>query len=158
MPILPIILIAVSIFAGGYASCWSVMTKQVIILESQIDLSNHQAADILRDSTIAVASAESAATVANVQLESEHDKSTKLNLDLHNSIINVRMRDPGKHSNGCNAVPKNQDPADFIEPADTGELSAELSDFLKSESFRADTLAVYADECHKFVASNCGIK
>jgi hypothetical protein len=159
MPIITIYaVIAATVFGSGYGACWSHMTKQIATLEAQIDLSNTEAATVLRNSTIAAKQSESDAQVAAVQLQDAHDKSLKLTTDLHHSLLAIRMRDPGQRSDCTNPLPENSHTPGITPAADTGDLSTAASGFLRSEAYRADTLAIYASECHQFVVSNCGIK
>ena len=151
-------LLSAAVFVSGYGACWSTMTKQIAILESQIELSNTESAALLQKAVSATNSAESDASLALMQLENANAKSIKLNTDLHNSLTTVRMRDPGKRSVCTDSLPKSNDTPIIANASDTSDISAESSRFLQSEAYRADALAIYASACHQFVLSNCGIK
>ena len=70
----------------------------------------------------------------------------------------MRLRDP--NAIGCrkNTLPKSNSPALTKDYPESGELSADLTKLLQSESFRADQVMSYANECHEFVINNCGVK
>jgi len=66
------------------------------------------------------------------------------------SFKSVRMYDNGRKSSRCTTA-KVGDSTGSVDPSDDGRLSEEFSTFLKSEAYRADQIAAYAQLCQKFI-------
>ena len=159
MPIIAIYaIIAVTLFGSGYGTCWRVMTRQVAALNAQIEVSNADAKRRLLESTTATEEAERKAAETAQQLEDEYIKNIELNADIARSLATVRMRVKTVNTNCRDTVPKGGSPGTPTDATDTAELPADFERLLRTEGLRADNLAVYADECYRFVNNQCGIK
>jgi hypothetical protein len=159
MPIIAIYaIIAITIFGVGFTTAYKLEHSQINTLELQIKVSNEEARHLLVDATEKVEAAEKVALVTNANLETEHDKNIKLNDDVSSALANVRMRVTTKRANCNSAMPSGSGSRVVIDSTDTTELPDDFKRLLRSETLRADNLAVYANEAYQFVKSNCGIK
>ena len=151
-------LFVLSLFGAGFVTSYQLYHSQVTALELQIKVSNEEAQHLLVDATEKVEAANAAALVTNTHLEIEYDKNIKLNNDLSNSLTNVRMRVTTKHSNCSNPLPASTGSIAIAGSTNTTELPEDFERLLRSETLRADNLAVYANEAFNFIKANCGIK
>jgi len=159
MPIIALYaLLAATLFGSGYGTCWKVMTRQVAVLNAQIEVSNADAKRRLLESTTATEEAERKAAETAQQLEDEYIKNIELNADIARSLATVRMRVKTVNTNCRGTVPKSSSPGTPTDATDTAELPEDFERLLRAEGLRADNLAVYADECYHFVNNQCGIK
>lgn len=94
-------------------------------------------------------------------LESQNVQAQRSINAIHTANIRLaaakRLRDPGYRAPNCRAVPKDTKPtsSDTVAAAG-GELSDQLTNFLLSESYRADQAAIYAKTCHDWAMSVTG--
>jgi hypothetical protein len=152
------LLIAITLFGSGYATAWKVGTQQIIALEAQIIASNADAQQKLLEAIEATERAEQAAANANIQLETEHEKNIEAITAGAGMLGAVRMRVP-VHPKDCGrAVPKSAGAGVIEDSTDTAELPNDLTQLLRSETLRADNLAVYANEAYQYISTKCGIK
>lgn len=151
-------LIALFLVGAGFTTAYKLGHEQVNALEMQIRLSNEDARRKLLGAISQTEAAEQTAALTNILLETEHAKTLKINVDLAGALANVRMRVPTQRTNCNNPVPKGAGSTVAAGATDTTELPAELEGLLRSEAYRADTLAAYAAEAHQFISANCGIK
>ena len=150
--------IAITLFGSGYATAWKVGTQQIIALEVQIIASNTDAQQKLLEAIEATERAEQAAVIANIQLETEHEKNIEAITAGAGMLGAVRMRVP-VHPKDCGrAVPKSAGAGVIEDSTDTTELPNDLTQLLRSETLRADNLAVYANEAYQYISTKCGIK
>ena len=159
MPIIALYaLLAATLFGSGYGTCWKVMTRQVATLNAQIEVSNADAKRRLLESVTATEVAERKAAETAQQLETEYVKNIELNRVVGRSLDAVRMRVKTVRTNCSNTLSKSDNSGTPTGATDLTELPADFTKLLRDESLRADNLAVYADECYKFVNNQCGIK
>ena len=154
------IVIAIAVLSGGFG-----FTLSHMIDKAEIQYMSDSIAAQNREAELQLAALTEEATKA-------HDEALKLNKDLEDaneSAINalnsqrdsfksVRMYDSGRKSSSCATTKSNS--SQTVTEADENryELSNELTEFLKSEAYRADQIAEYAKICQKFVVdNNCGI-
>lgn len=133
--------------AGRIESMEASIATQKAISERLLDYSNKR-----------VKQAEDESLLANNELDKANAQSLETINAYHSKLASVRLYDPGRK--GCrNAVPKSHG-ADVTESqaTDGQELSGITARFLRDEARRADGLRAYADTCHRFVSTNCGIK
>jgi len=155
-----IVIIAVAhivAFGSGFSMAWKAGNRNIAQLEAQIEQSNLSAALVLSDAADRTAKAESEAANTVLLLESEYVKATQSADNTRRTLSAMRLRDPGQRQRCADSVSKSASTQEPETDPDPGQLSKELSGFLRAEAYRADTVANYADECHKFVMSNCGI-
>jgi hypothetical protein len=154
------IVIAIAVLSGGFGFTFSHM-----IDKAEIQHMSDSIAAQNREAELQFATLNDKATKA-------HDEALKLNKDLEDanvSAINalnsqrdsfksVRMYDSGRKSSSCATTKSNSSQDVTAADENRYELSNELTEFLKSEAYRADQIAEYAKICQKFVVdNNCGI-
>jgi hypothetical protein len=153
-----IIAILVASFASGYGVSHQISKAEIQHMSDSITAQNREA--------------ELQLATLNDKATKVHDEALKLNKDLEDanvSAINalnsqrdsfksVRMYDSGRKSSGCATTTSGDTKSPIGAFEDRYELSNELTEFLKSEAYRADQVAEYAKICQKFVVdNNCGI-
>jgi hypothetical protein len=142
----------------GFFTEYKISRAEVEYLGLAIQTQKSEAQTLLSGATERVAKAESEARYVNQQLEKSHESAINSINALHDSLDSARLRDPGRRPSRCNAVPASASSGQPENPADSAELSAELTRFLVDQSYQADRIAAYANECHAFVVEhNCGI-
>ena len=134
------------------------MTRQVAALNSQIEVSNADAKRRLLESVTATETAERKAAEIVQQLENEYVKNIELNRVVGHSLDAVRMRVKTVRTNCSNTLSKSDSSGTPTGATDLTELPTDFEKLLRTEGLRADNLAVYADECYRFVNNQCGIK
>ncbi len=150
--------IAIALFGSGYATAWKAGAEQISTLEAQIEISNHEAKRLLQQATAQTAHAEAEATVANIQLETEHAKNIESVTASAGLLGAVRMRIATKHPNCANTLSKGASAAITTDSTDTTELPTELVALLQTESRRCDQVMAWSEEAYQFISNNCGIK
>jgi len=131
---------------------------EIISMEVAIEKANDQSAAVLAAAKERSEKAQAEAVSINNELEKANESSIQTINYYHSKLADARLRDPGKTS--CtNSVPAgNNSKKPIGSSANDGFLSDEATKFLREESYRADQVTIYAQECYKFVAEhNCGI-
>ncbi len=153
-----LILAAALSFASGYGLSHKIDRAEIIDLELAIQKQKDEAQSILSDAQFRIKESEYKAAQANDQLDQEHETNIKDIMALRDKLGNMRLRDPGSRSSCPSSVPASANTVHPSGEAYSGELSTELSGFLFNQSFVADKVAEYANECYQFVVEqNCGI-
>lgn len=153
-----LILAAALSFASGYGLSHKIDRAEIIGLELAIQKQKDEAQSILSDAQFRIKESEYKAAQANDQLDQEHEANIKDIMALRDKLGSMRLRDPGSRSSCPSSVPAGANTAHPSGEAYSGELSKELSGFLLNQSFVADKVAEYANECYQFVVEqNCGI-
>lgn len=145
-------------FASGYGVSHKIGRAEIIGLELAIQQQKTEAQSILQDAQLKVTESENRAIQINNQLDKEHEENTRDIINLHDQLSTVRLRDPGHRPSCPGSVPTSDSAGHAEDSTGSAELSAELENFLRDQSFAADQVAEYAQECFKFVQSNCGIE
>ena len=151
--------IAISAFLAGFGISHQIDKAEILKMSNGIDVLHREA-----EATIAVLTA---------QAETEHEKALNANKQLEDANVSTikainsqrdafksqRLYDTHRKSSSC-ATAKDSNPTNATNAATeyAPELSNELTEFLKSEAFRADEISAYATLCKQFVVdNNCGI-
>jgi hypothetical protein len=143
--------------ALGFVGEYKISREQIEHMELALQTQKVEAQTLLTAATDRIAKAEADARNANQQLDKSHETAINSINALHDSFATARLRDPGRRpSRGC-AEPTGASAGQPESQADSAELSAELTRFLVDQAYRADQVAVYAETCHRFVSTNCGI-
>ena len=150
MPYL-IVGIIIASFASGYGLSSALNKAELIKMHISIDAMNREAEWTLAALTKEADKAHEEALTLNKELEDANVSAINAINSQHDSFKSVRMYDNSRKSSSC---PKAKD-SDTTEVAradeNRTELSDELSQFLKSEAYRADQIASYAIMCQKFI-------
>ena len=143
--------IIIASFASGYGFAYKVSRTEIREMSESIADMNREADIQLATLTEEADKAHTEALKLNKELEDANVSAINAINSQHDSFKSVRMYDNSRKSSSC---PKAKD-SDTTEVAradeDRTELSDELSQFLKSEAYRADQIASYAIMCQKFI-------
>jgi hypothetical protein len=151
-----ILAIGIAIGAGGM---YRFEHYRVVQLELGIQKANNEAQATLQTAKDAVAAADAERDKQNQELDKANAQSIQTIIAYRDINANDRMRD--RNSKSCsNTLPTNPTTnIDTTNGTNGCELSTELAQLLRSETFRADKTAVEKNELLKFVKDqNCGIK
>ena len=143
--------VVIASFASGYGFSYKVSQAKIQHMSDSIDAMNREAEWTLAALTKEADTAHEEALKLNKELEDANVSAINAINSQHDSFKSVRMYDNTRKGSSC---PKAKD-SDTTEVAradeDRTELSDELSQFLKSEAYRADQIATYAIMCQKFI-------
>ena len=144
------IAILIAGFVSGYGVSHQISKAEIQHMTDSITAMNREAELTLAALTEEADKAHTEALKLNKELEDANVSAINAINSQHDSFKSVRMYDSRKSS----SCPKAKD-SDTTEVAradeDRTELSDELSQFLKSEAYRADQIASYAILCQKFI-------
>ena len=151
--------IIIASFASGYGFAYKVSRAEIRQMSDSIDAMNREAEWTLAALTKEADRTHTEALKLNKELEDANVSAINAINSQHDSFKSVRMYDNSRKSSSCTATKGNNTSATTRPVEDRYELSNELTDFLKSEAYRADQIAQYAILCQKFVVvNNCNIK
>ncbi|MEY3760055.1 MAG: hypothetical protein RIR39_1546 [Pseudomonadota bacterium] len=152
------IALAMILYGAGYLSAWKIDSLKIARLEISIESANDLSKSTLKEAQASVSAAEQQALISSDNFDKERIKNDELNNNFATTFKSMRLRDP--HAIGCrkNTLPKSNSPVPIKDYPESGELSEDLTKLLRSESFRADQMMSYANECYEFVKNNCGVK
>jgi hypothetical protein len=150
--------IIVASFASGYGLSSAVNKAELIKMHFSISAMNREAELQLATLTEEADRAHTEALKLNKELEDANVSTINAINSQRDAFKSVRMYDNSRKSSSCTATKGNNTSTTTSPVEDRYELSDELTNFLKSEAYRADQIAAYAALCQKFVVdSNCGI-
>ena len=135
-------------FTTGFGVSYQISKAQIQHMSDGIAAQN-------REAEIQYANLAEQANKVNTQLEDANATALKTITDQRNAFKSKRMYDTHRKSSSCTS---SNTTSTANTPTDDGELSAEYTEFLKSEAFRADEVSAYAILCKSFVVdNNCGL-
>ena len=153
-----IIAILVASFASGYGVSHQISKAEIQHMSDSITAQNREAELQLATLTDKATKAHDEALKLNKDLEDANVSAINALNSQRDSFKSVRMYDNSRKSSSCTATKGNNSNSTAGATEDRHELSNELTEFLKSEAYRADQIAEYAKICQKFVVdNNCGI-
>ena len=140
MPYIWVALLTVG-FASGYGLSSALSHAEIQQMSDGIAAQNLEAKLTLQILT-------EQADNANKQLEDANDSAIKAINSQRDDFKSKRMYDTHRKSNNCTAT----NTASITDSSFTdGQLSTELTEFLKSEAYRADEISNYATLCNQFI-------
>ena len=143
--------IIIASFASGYGFAYKVSQAKIQHMSDSIDAMNREAEWTLAALTKEVDKAHEEALKLNKELEDANVSAINAINSQHDSFKSVRMYDNSRKSSSCTKT-KDSNPSTVVSTDENRtELSDELSQFLKSEAYRADQIASYAIMCQKFI-------
>ena len=158
---MPYIFIVIAVLSGGFGFTLSHMIDKAEIqhMSDGIAAQNLEAEATIATLTQAADNARVTALNANKQLEDANVSAINAINSQHDAFKSQRMYDTGRKSNSCTPTTGNNTAGTANTTTQYApELSTELTEFLKSESYRADEISNYAILCKQFVIdNNCGI-
>lgn len=142
-------------FAAGFGVSHQLEKAETQRLTMAIERSNSEAEMTLQAAKTKVAASDTAALQFKNQLETAHEQSIQTINTLHDRLATVSL--PASHQNCANTLPASSSAG--IAKTETGseQFSTDFAQLVKTESYRADTVAAYAESCWQFVTNNCGI-
>ena len=150
--------IIIASFASGYGVSSALNKAELIKMHVNITAMNREAELQLATLTEEADRAHTEALKLNKELEDANVSTINAINSQRDAFKSVRMYDNSRKSGSCTATKGNNTSTTTGTDQDRYELSDELTNFLKSEAYRADQIAAYAALCQKFVVdNNCGI-
>jgi hypothetical protein len=146
--------IIVASFASGYGLSSAVNKAELIKMHFSISAMNREAELQLATLTEEADRAHTEALKLNKELEDANVSTINAINSQRDAFKSVRMYDNSRKSSSCTATKGNNTNTTTSPAEDRYELSDELTNFLKSEAYRADQIAAYAALCQKFVVGN----
>ena len=145
------IAILIAGFVSGYGVSHQISKAEIQHMTDSITAMNREAELTLAALTKEADKAHEEALKLNKELEDANVSAINAINSQHDAFKSVRMYDNSWKGSSC---PKAKDSnTTEVARADENrtELSDELSQFLKSEAYRADQIASYAKMCQKFI-------
>ena len=156
MPYIWVALLTVG-FASGYGLSSALSHAEIQHLSDGIAAQNREAELQLATLTEEADKAYRDALKAKQDLEDANVSAINAINSQRDAFKPVRLYDNGRKSSSCPST-KSGNSNTATNTPDDGGLSEELTEFLKSEAYRADQVSAYAVLCKKFVVdNNCGI-
>jgi len=159
MPYIFALIAAVS-FASGFGVSYQISKAEIQEMSNGIDALHREAEATIATLTAQADNAHANALNANKQLEDANVSAINAINSQHDAFKSVRMYDTNRKGSSCTPT-KGDNTAGAANTATqyAPELSTELTEFLKSESYRADEISNYAILCKQFVIdNNCNIQ
>ena len=154
------IVIAIGGFLSGFGVSYQISKAEIQEMSNGIDALHREAEATIATLTAQADNAHANALNTNKQLEDANVSAIKAINSQHDAFKSQRMYDTNRKSNSCTTTAG----TNTAGTANTAtqyapELSTELTEFLKSESYRADEITNYAILCKQFVIdNNCTIQ
>ena len=156
MPYIWVVLLTVG-FASGYGLSSALSHAEIQHLSDGIAAQNREAELQLATLTEKADKAYRDALKAKQDLEDANVSAINAINSQRDAFKPVHMYDNGRKSSSCPST-KSGNSNTATNTPDDGGLSEELTEFLKSEAYRADQVSAYAILCKKFVVdNNCGV-
>jgi hypothetical protein len=143
--------IIIASFASGYGLSSALNKAELIKMHVSITAMNQEAEWRLAALTKEADRAHTEALKLNKELEDANVSAINAINSQHDSFKSVRMYDNSRKGGSCTATKGNNTNTTASPVEDRHELSNELTNFLKSEAYRADQIAAYAQLCQKFI-------
>jgi hypothetical protein len=156
MPYIWVALLTVG-FASGYGLSSALSHAEIQHMSDGITAQNREAEIQLATLTEKADKAYRDALKAKQDLEDANVSTINAINSQRDAFKSVRMYDNGRKSSSCPTT-QSGNTSTTTNTSDDGRLSEDLTEFLKSEAYRADQVSAYAILCKKFVLdNNCGV-
>ena len=142
--------IIIASFASGYGFAYKVSQAEIREMSASISDMNREADIQLATLTEEADKAHEEALKLNKELEDANVSAINAINSQRDDFSHQRMYDSRK-SSSCPKTKDSDSSTVVSTDEDRTELSDELSQFLKSEAYRADQIASYAIMCQKFI-------
>ena len=149
MPYIWVALLTVG-FASGYGLSSALSHAEIQHLSDGIAAQNREAELQLATLTEKADKAYRDALKAKQDLEDANVSAINAINSQRDAFKPVRLYDNGRKSSSCPST-KSGNSNTATNTPDDGGLSEELTEFLKSEAYRADQVSAYANLCQKFI-------
>ena len=149
MPYIWVALLVVG-FSSGYGLSSALSHAEIQHLSDGIAAQNREAELQLATLTEKADKAYRDALKAKQDLEDANVSAINAINSQRDAFKPVRLYDNGRKSSSCPST-KSGNSNTATNTPDDGGLSEELTEFLKSEAYRADQVSAYANLCQKFI-------
>jgi hypothetical protein len=143
--------IIIASFASGYGLSSALNKAELVKMHVSISAMNREAELQLATLTEEADKAHTEALKLNKELGDANESAIKAINTQRDDFKSQRMYDNSRKSSSCTATKGNNTSTTTGADQDRHELSDELTNFLKSEAYRADQIAAYAALCQKFI-------
>jgi len=150
MPYIFALIAAVS-FASGFGVSYQISKAEIQHMSDGIAAQNLEAKLTLKILTEQADTEHEKAINANKQLEDANVSAINAINSQHDAFKSVRMYDTHRARHSCSPTSIVNTTSATQPVTDNGELSIQLTEFLKSEAYRADEISNYATLCNQFI-------
>jgi hypothetical protein len=150
MPYIFAIIAAVS-FASGFGVSYQISKAEIQHMSDGIAAQNKEAELTLATLTLTANRAHESALNANKQMEDANVSAINAINSQHDAFKSQRMYDTHRARHSCAPTSIVNTTSTTQPVTDNGELSIQLTEFLKSEAYRADEISNYATLCNQFI-------
>jgi hypothetical protein len=150
MPYIWVTLLSVGV-ASGFGLSSALSRAQIQHMSASMGAQNREAELTLKVLTEQADKEHQKALNVTQQLEAANVSTINAINSQRDAFKSKRLYDTHRSGGSCTAT-KNSNTTSTVNPAtNDGELSAEYTEFLKSEAFRADEVSAYAVLCSQFI-------
>jgi hypothetical protein len=146
-------IIAAASFATGYGLSSVLSRAEIQHMSDGIAAQNREAELTLQTLTEQADKDKAAAINANKQLEAANVSTINAINSQRDNFKFKRLYDTNRARSSCATARPSDSPVTTNTPTDDGQLSNELTEFLKSEAYRADEIAAYATLCKNYIST-----
>ena len=145
-------IIAATSFATGYGICYQISKAEIQHMADGIAAQNMEAKLTLQILTEQADKEHEKALNANKQLEDANVSTINTINSQRDAFRSKRLYDTHRKSSNCTAAKAGDTSVTTNATTEYApELSTELTEFLKSEAYRADEISAYAVLCSQFI-------
>jgi len=144
-------LIAAVSFATGFGISHQISKAEIQHMSDGIAAQNMEAKLTLQILTEQADKEHEKALNANKQLEDANASTINAINSQRDAFKSQRLYDTRRSSGNCTAAKAGDTNAITNTTTNDGQLSNELTEFLKSEAYRADEISAYATLCNNFI-------
>lgn len=144
-------LIAAVSFATGFGISHQISKAEIQHMSDGIAAQNMEASLTLKALTEQADKDKAAALNVTQQLEAANVSTINAINSQRDAFRSKRLYDTNRARSNCTAKKLSDSSVTINTTADDGQLSTELTEFLKSEAYRSDEISAYATLCSKFI-------
>jgi hypothetical protein len=145
------IIIFIAGFGSGYFTSHKIDKAEIVQITNSIAMQNREAELTLATLTEEADKANAKALQLNKELEDANVSTINAINTQRDSFKSQRLYDNGRKGSSCTTAKVGDSNATASADENRYELSNELTEFLKSEAYRADQIATYALMCQNFI-------
>jgi type IV secretory pathway VirJ component len=153
MPYIFAIITAVS-FASGFGVSYQISKAEIQRMTDGIAAQNIEATLTLKALTEQADKEHEKALNVTQQLEAANVSTINAINSQRDAFRSKRLYDTHRSRSSCTAKKPSDSSVTINAAADDGRLSDKLTEFLKSEAYRADEVSAYALLCNQFIKGN----
>jgi hypothetical protein len=144
-------------FGGGFWISHELDKAELWEMRSEIKRQKTEGEAVLKDVIKKVEQQKKEQEKANENLEKSRQSSIETINAYHDQLAHAKLRVTVTGQSRCSALPEARDPGELPSAAaDSAELSAESTEYLRNLALKADTCAINHNAMLAFVKSGCG--